>query len=209
MHGGEADLEHFLSKEKEEREYCRSVEQVWADDQSRPRDARDKAVLNRWAVGMGLKHPDSTLTREKLVPLACIDKNTPPFLGTPGGGVFSNFFKCGEKGNIGGGSTSIPVRVAARSGKKVGNEDPPHSNPLSAALPPPTVSTTNAPPPTVPPSADVSLCGTDNPPPDNPPLMTPPFLTPQKPKLTAPPQTPHPPNGRKKKREGGGRKARK
>ena len=32
MHGGEADLEHFLSKEKEDREYCRSVKQVWADD---------------------------------------------------------------------------------------------------------------------------------------------------------------------------------
>ena len=89
MHGGEADLEHFLSKEKEDQEYCRSVKQVWADDQSRPRDARDKVALNHWAVGMGLKHPDSILTREKVVPLAWIDENTSPFLGTPGGGVFS------------------------------------------------------------------------------------------------------------------------
>ena len=96
MHGREAELEHFLSKEKEDQEYCRPVEQVWADDQSRPPDARDKAALNLWAVGMGLNHPDSTLTREKLVPLGLIDENTPPFLGTLGGGVFSKVLECGE-----------------------------------------------------------------------------------------------------------------
>ena len=50
MHGEGADLEHFIFKEKEDGEYCRSVKQVWADDQSRPRDARDKTALNRWAV---------------------------------------------------------------------------------------------------------------------------------------------------------------
>ena len=93
MHSGEADLDHFLSKEKEDREYCRSIEQVWADDQSRPRDARDKAALNRWAVGIGLKHPESTLTREKLVTLAWIDENTHPFLGTPGGACKLVIFK--------------------------------------------------------------------------------------------------------------------
>ena len=35
MHGGEADLQHFLAKEKENREYCRSVEKfvprTWYD----------------------------------------------------------------------------------------------------------------------------------------------------------------------------------
>ena len=67
---GEADLKNFLSKEKEDGDYCRSVKHIWADDQSHPRDARDKVALNCWAVGRGLKHPDSTLRREKLVPLA-------------------------------------------------------------------------------------------------------------------------------------------
>ena len=67
----------------------------------RPRDARDQAALNRWAVGMGLKHPDISLSREKVTPLTWIDRHTPPYGCTLGGGVFGdNDFECkgaGEK----------------------------------------------------------------------------------------------------------------
>ena len=79
MHGGEADLQHFLAKEEEDREYCRSVQQICAEAMVGPRDARDQAALNRWAVRMGLKHPDSSLSREKVTPLTWIDKNKPPY----------------------------------------------------------------------------------------------------------------------------------
>ena len=59
MQGGEADLEFFLAKEKEEQIYCRSIEQVWAEDQVCPCDPRDKLAIGQWAIKMGLKHPES------------------------------------------------------------------------------------------------------------------------------------------------------
>ena len=146
MHGGEADLQHFLAKEKEDREYCRSVEQICAEAMVRPRDARDQAALNRWAVGMGLKHPDSSLSREKVTPLTWIDRHTPPYGCTLGGGVFGeNDFECkgaGEKCQEG---VSVPVRVATRSGRNVGDKvvsdpgsipgAPPPSSAPSTAIP--------------------------------------------------------------------------
>ena len=124
MHSREADLEHLLSKEKEDREYCRSVKQVWADDQSRPRDARDKAAMNHWAVGMGLKHPDSTLTREKLVPLSWIDKKNPPFLGTPGGGLFLKKFGVRGKGGYGRGKHVNSSTSRDQGREKSGDQRP-------------------------------------------------------------------------------------
>ena len=140
MHGGEADIQQFLAKEKEDREYCRSVEQICAEAMVRPRGARDQAALNRWAVRMGLKHPISSLSREKVTPLTWIDGNTRPYGCTLGGGVFGeNHFECkgaGEKCQEG---ASVPVRVATRSGGNVGDKvvsDPgsiPGAPPLSSA----------------------------------------------------------------------------
>ena len=147
MHGGEADLEFFLSKEKEEHKYCRSIEQVWADDQERPRNSSDKMAIHRWAVGMGLKHPDSCLQTARKVPLTWIDSATPPpvFLGTPGVGnflaeSFSDECLTDEFSEFSG-DESIQVSATTRSGRKVGGDGDasPHPDTNPCDLPPPDI----------------------------------------------------------------------